>query len=184
MEVMSLDYIIRKAADEAGISETGEIAINELEYREEVRKICEGNSCRGYGKTWACPPAVGTLEECRSRVESYNRMMLFSKVYELKSSFDFEGMRSAMKDFKDVTEAFDKGLGKDFPPYMLLSNESCHRCSECAYPNESCRFPEKLYHAIEGYGFVISELAVKAGMKYNNGPNTVTFFGALLWGRS
>ena len=181
---MSLDYIIKHAADQAGIDGLGEVSIKELEYREEVRKICEGNSCRCYGTSWACPPGVGTLQACRERLESYNRMMIFSKVYTLEDAYDFTGMREAMRDFKDVTEAFDDALGKDFPPRMLLSNESCRRCSECTYPDEPCRFPDRLYHAIEGYGLVISQLAAQTGLRYNNGPGTVTFFGALLWGRS
>ena len=181
---MSLEYIISRAAKDAGIDETGEVSIRELEYRDEVRKICEGNSCRCYGTTWACPPGVGTLEECQKRLESYNRMMVFSKIYRLEDSFDFAGMRSAMNDFKDVTEAFDRGLGRDFPPHMVLSNESCHRCEVCTYPDEPCRFPDKLYQAIEGYDLVVSVLATRAGIKYNNGPDTLTFFGALLWGRS
>ena len=36
--------------------------------------------------------------------------------------------------------------------------------------------------SLEGYGIFVSELATQAGMKYNNGPNTVTFFGALICG--
>ena len=34
--------------------------------------------------------------------------------------------------------------------------------------------------SLEGYGIFVSELANQAGVKYNNGPCTVTFFGALI----
>ena len=41
----------------------------------------------------------------------------------------------------------------------------------------------EVHHSIEGYGFQIYELAKAAGIKYNNGENTVTFFGGLLLGK-
>lgn len=36
-------------------------------------------------------------------------------------------------------------------------------------------------HSIEGYGLSVPQLAEAAGMRYSNGPNTVTFFGAILY---
>ena len=68
------------------------------------------------------------------------------------------------------------------PEAQILSNESCGRCAECTYPDAPCRFPEELYHSIEGYGLNVSELAGQAGIRYMNGPSTVTFFGAVLYG--
>jgi hypothetical protein len=38
-----------------------------------------------------------------------------------------------------------------------------------------------LHHSIEGYGILVSELAKKAGVNYNNGENTITYFGSLLF---
>ena len=35
----------------------------ELTFTDRVRWICQ-HECQMYGKTWACPPAVGTVEEC------------------------------------------------------------------------------------------------------------------------
>ena len=34
-----------------------------LEFSGRIRWICE-NECPMYGKTWACPPGVGTVEAC------------------------------------------------------------------------------------------------------------------------
>lgn len=172
---------IRDAASESTFSETGCVPIEKLRYLPEVRKICEGNVCRSYGATWACPPAVGTLEECRARVSRYGTMLLFSKKYQLEDSFDFQGMLSAMRDFKRAVESFDERLKALVTDYMLLSNEGCGRCETCTYPAAPCRFPDRLYHSIEGYGFAVNELAAEAGLRYNNGVNTVTFFGALLF---
>ena len=47
----------------------------------------------------------------------------------------------------------------------------------------SIKYNLKDSYDIEGYGFQIYELAKAAGIKYNNGENTVTFFGGLLLGK-
>ena len=37
-----------------------------LEYTERVRWICQ-HECPMYGKTWACPPAVGSVSACAEK---------------------------------------------------------------------------------------------------------------------
>lgn len=172
---------ITALAEEAGFFESGWLEIGALAYEQEIRTLCEGNMCRCYNTTWACPPAVGTLDECRERVNRYAHMLLFSNKYPLKSSFDLKGMMAAMKEFKDLTDRFHALLLPRLEDFMLLGNESCGRCAKCTWPNEPCRFPDRLHHSIEGYGFNVTKLAKKAGLRYNNGPNTVTYFGALLY---
>ena len=161
--------------------ECGFVKVENLKYHPEVRTICEGNACRNYGTSWACPPAVGTIAECRARVAQYDTMMIFSRAYRLEDSFDFEGMISGLHDFKHLVDRFQLNLSNILSDYLLLSNEGCGRCSSCAYPDAPCRFPHLLHHSLEGYGFVVNELASQAGIHYNNGTNTVTYFGALLF---
>ena len=178
---MGMSSQIEKIAAESGFTECGYVSVAHLNYSTDVRQICEGNSCRNYGTSWACPPAVGTLEECRNRIEHYDTMLLFTKKYELEGSFDFEGMGDALRDFKKVVDRFHRQLDPVLSSFLLLSNEGCGRCTECTYPDAPCRFPDLLHHSLEGYGFAVNELAKEANVRYNNGPNTVTFFGALLF---
>lgn len=179
---MSVFSEIEEIVVESDFFEFGCIDVTDLKFYPEIRKICEGNSCRNYATSWACPPAVGTVEECRERVNQYQKMMLFSAEYELEDSFDFDGMAKAIKDFKRMVDSFSVRIGNVLNNYLLLSNEGCGRCTECTYPDAPCRFPDMLHHSLEGYGFIVSELAQMAGVSYNNGVNTVTFFGALLYG--
>ena len=44
---------------------------------ERVRIICR-EECERYDTTWACPPAVGSLEECRERMLAYEKAFFFS----------------------------------------------------------------------------------------------------------
>lgn len=160
---------------------TGYISVARLHVYPEVRAICKGNTCRGYGTSWACPPAVGTVEECAARVNQFDTMLLLSKKYQLEDSFDFEAMTEGFRDFKVTVDDFHQKIKEIMSDYILLSNEGCGRCSKCTYPDAPCRFPELLCHSLEGYGFLVNELAAQAGIPYNNGVNTVTFYGALIF---
>lgn len=171
--------VIRRIALECGFHETGVLSTAQLDFSEEIRHICE-TGCRNYGKSWACPPAVGTVEQCAQRCRAFDTMLLLSAKYELEDSFDFESMVEGMRDFKRLMEQLDNALRGKAERYQLLSNEGCGRCKTCTYPDAPCRFEEKLHHSIEGYGLNVSTLAQSAGVKYNNGPNTVTYFGAVL----
>ena len=172
---------VKGIAVSSGVWEADYLATKDLLFYPELREICKGNGCGNYGRSWACPPAVGTLEECRERLTQYPVMLLFSNKYVLEDSFDFEGMRRALLEFKGVVDLLQNNLKPMLRDFLLLSNEGCQRCAHCTYPEHPCRFPELLHHSIEGYGLNIGELAKKAQIRYYNGPNTVTFFGGLLF---
>ena len=66
---------------------------------------------------------------------------------------------------------------------LLLGAGGCRICQRCAKESgQACRYPEQALSSLEAYGINVSVLAPMAGMKYINGPDTVTFFGAVLLG--
>ena len=173
--------LVQREIFRAGFQDSGVLETSALSFHKEVRDTCKGNRCRSYGGSWACPPAVGTLEECRARVLGFEKMQLFSKPYLLADSMDFSAVGKAMGDFKACARELGKLLRPKLNKLLILSNESCGRCEACTWPEAPCRFPEELQPSIEGYGFLVSELAKQAGISYMNGKNTVTFFGAVLY---
>ena len=62
----------------AGFFQYGVVDTMDINFSQEVRAMCEVNTCREYGKTWACPPAVGTVDECKKRIQQYETMLVFS----------------------------------------------------------------------------------------------------------
>ena len=172
------DTIIGIALD-SGITEIAPLNVKELEFEDWVRDTCK--TCRSYNTSWACPPAVGTLEECRRRCEEYQKMLLFNRKYEIEDSFDWEGMSSAMRDFKATSIDIESKITLIAGKPLLLTSQVCEKCKKCTYPDAPCRFPERLHHSLEGYGFNVSKLAAKAGLHYIGGPNTITYFGAVLY---
>ena len=177
---------LQEICDSAGVYEYGIVDPHDVEFRDDIRAMCEENKCHSYDKSWACPPAIGTVDECRKRAQSYDKMLVYSRKFELEDSYDFEGMGEAMLGFKGMSDRLREGLQPIFKDFIILSNEGCGRCKgkvskECTYPDAPCRFPEEVYGSVEGYGIWVSQLAQQAGIKYNNGKDTVTFFGAVLF---
>ena len=163
-----------------GIHAYGIISTSEIPFESEVRRICEENVCRLYGTTWACPPAVGTVEECKAKCLKYKSAVVFNAVYSLEDSFDYEGMMQGHAEFKDLCDRLYERVKPQQSEFTLLSNEGCKRCKTCTYPEAPCRQPEKLFPSLEGFGIQVMKLAERAGIQYINGKNTVTYFGMLL----
>ena len=42
------------------------LSIDDIEFNDKVRTICK-RECPRYGKSWSCPPAVGTVDKCNHR---------------------------------------------------------------------------------------------------------------------
>ena len=169
---------------EAGFIEAGIIPTKDLIYYEELRNYCKENRCGHFGVSWACPPAVGTVEECRRKALEYDYMILFSKAYYLPFAYDLESMRPAVTDFKKSVSALDSTIRPRYPERLILSVDSCYRCEDCTYPDAPCRFPDELYYTIEGFGFYVIGLAKQARIRYNNGSDYVTLFGAVFYNDS
>lgn len=159
-----------------------------------LRLSCEMNYCGEYGRTWVCPPHCGTIEECIERVRQYRQAAVIQTIGLLEDSYDFEGMEAAAKDFdavflkavqfvkeRQACESPAKAaLSKEGPEFLFLSAGGCHCCAECSVSaGEPCRRPGEAFASLESHGILVSDLAQKAGLNYINGPNTVTYFGAI-----
>ncbi len=164
-----------------GFFEFGVVETSEIPFHPDVRMYCEKNTCRKYGTSWACPPGVGTFEECRDRCLQYTHMLVLTKKYDLEDSFDYEGMVAGHADFAETCDKLADFLTGRISDFLLLSNEGCPRCETCTYPDTPCRFPDRLHPSVEAFGILVSLLAKAAGINYINGKDTVTYFGALLY---
>ena len=50
-----------------------------LEFSERIRYICQAE-CPRYGQSWACPPGVGSVEECKARCLGYENCLVVGTV--------------------------------------------------------------------------------------------------------
>ena len=159
------------------------IEAKEIVLDRSFRDLCASNACGVYGRCWMCPPDVGDIETLMQEVGQYGYALVYQTVTELKDSYDFEGMIEAKKSTYPMAQALRKTFDDPkFSKVLHLGAGGCGVCAVCAKrSNEPCRFPEKAMPSLEAYGINVSELAKSAGMKYINGQDTVTYFGAVLF---
>ena len=65
-------------------------------------------------------------------------------------------------------------------PVLALGAGSCSICRKCSYPDEPCRFPEKMISSMEAYGMVVNEVCSANGLPYNYGPTRMAYTGCFL----
>lgn len=154
--------------------------VEALEFSERIRTVCR-LECPRYGKTWACPPAVGSTEECRSRCLAYPHGLLLSTVTEVEDIADMEQTLATRPAHEEVTRAVDRLLREQGLKTLVLSTDSCAICAHCAYPDAPCRHPELMYPCVESHSIVVTALAEKYDIAYQYGGNVVTWFSVLLY---
>lgn len=178
------DDDLKARALDCGASGAGLARVADIMFREEFRPLCEANRCGHYGRSWMCPPAVGEIGRMIASARTRQKALVFMTIGELKDSFDYRGMVAASKGHAQVSQAVAGQLAPDLENALLLGAGPCPVCEKCAQPDrEPCRFPEKAFASLEAHGVAVSELAKLAGLSYVNGRNSVTYFGALLFGR-
>ena len=148
------------------------------------RKACESNACGLYNRCHTCPPCIGDIDVLMSRINKYEDVLVYQTVGEIEDSYDIEGMfevgdRHRELDLK-ANEFMKNNYNKD--SFLHLGAGGCKICKKCSkIDNEPCRFPDKAMSPLEAYGVSVSQLAEISGLKYINGENTVTYFGAIFF---
>ena len=163
------------------IHESADVPTERVVFSPDVRAACERNLCGRYGTCWVCPPGVGALEELRERYRRYAHAFVYTTKHQLEDSFDLEGMGEG----KRRHEALDRflfreltGAGADF---RLAGTGGCSLCPSCTYPDAPCRHPDLALPmpSLEALGVDVVALSRACGIRYNNGPDTVTYFSAV-----
>lgn len=173
-----VDRSLSLGAYKASVIEAKEISLDRA-----FRDMCAANSCGVYGKCYMCPPDVGEIDVLMAEIKNYRYALVYQTVSQLEDSFDFEGMVAAKKRTYPLAQSLRSVFAEERITHVLhLGAGGCGVCKTCAKrTGEPCRFPEKAMASLEAYGINVSQLAKAADMKYINGQNTVTYFGAVLF---
>ena len=67
---------------------------------EKIREMCKQNVCGHYDRNWTCPPAVSSLDVIRQKLAEFKSSVIIYRVYDIKSSFDLQGMIDGISDFR------------------------------------------------------------------------------------
>lgn len=160
------------------------IDVADIKFSNELRQMCKQNMCGSYKSNWMCPPAIGPLSELKEKVLKYKQGFVIQTIHPLEDSFDIEGMEEAQKlhrkIFKNILDSIKEKY--KFDNVLPLSAGACDICSECGYVHgKDCYFPEKAISSVEAYGINAMALVTSCGFPYNNGQNTVSYVGLILF---
>jgi len=153
----------------------------ELEFSDRIRWICE-HECPMCGRTWACPPAVGTVQQCKEKVLSYKNCLMIATIVEVYDIADINETLATRPEHEAITNQVRdimRDLGED--PYVL-STEACAICERCAYlDGEPCRHRDRMHPCVESHGINVIPVLENNGIEFQFGANVVTWVSLLFY---
>ena len=153
----------------------------ELEFTDRVRWVCE-HECPMYGTTWACPPAVGAVEECRKKCMSYPECLMIASVTEVSDISDIDETLATRPAHEKLTNRVRDEMRELGVRPFILSTEACTICSRCAYLDGlPCRMPGAMHPCVESHGINVIPLLEKFGLEFQYGENVVTWVSLLFF---
>lgn len=171
---------IKQLALSCGFSHIGNLNVDTIELREEVRDACAENKCHAYGTNWSCPPGCGSLAECEDKIREYHRGLILQSTAKLEDVFDGETMETLRLTHTDSIEKFSLKLRELYPKAMIIGAGTCSKCKKCTYPSNPCRFPEEMTSSMEGLGMLVSDVCKSNDIPYYYGKLTLTYVGCVL----
>ena len=152
-----------------------------LEFSQRIRWICE-NECPMYGKTWACPPGVGEVSDCRAKCLSHENCLMIVTVTEVEDISDMEETLATRPEHEEITNQAAKLMRELGAEPYILSTEACAICERCAYlDGQPCRYPEKMHPCVESHGINVIPTMEENGLEFQFGGNVVTWMSLLFY---
>ena len=153
----------------------------ELEFSSRIRWICE-HECPMYGKSWACPPGVGSVDTCRQVCMAYDHCLLISSIVEVRDIADMDETLATRPDHEALTEQVRELMKQQGVDPFILSTEACTVCDRCAIlDGQPCRFPEKMHPCVESHGINVVDVLERRGLGFQFGANVVTWISLLFY---
>ena len=152
-----------------------------LDFTQRVRYICSVE-CPMFGQSWACPPAVGEVEECRAKCLQYKDCLMISTLTEVSDIANIQEALATRGEHETITNAIaDLMRAQGVDPY-ILSTEACAECERCAYlDGQPCRFPERMHPCVESHGINVIPAMEELGIPFISGENVVTWVSLLFF---
>ena len=153
----------------------------ELEFSSRIRWICE-NECPRYGKTWACPPGVGTVEECTQKCMGYQHCLVLGTITETDDISNMEETLATRPAHEKITnQVRDLMREQGIEPY-ILSTEACDACDRCAIlDGMPCRLPGRMHPCLESHGMNVIPMLEDHGLEFQYGGDVITWYSLLFF---
>ena len=153
----------------------------QLEFSQRIRYICQAE-CPMYGKTWACPPAVGEVAECKGRCLGYNSCLMVGTITETDDIANIEQTLLTRPEHEALTNQIRELFRQQGVEPYILSTEACAVCDRCAYlDGQPCRYPDRMHPCLESHGINIIPTLEENGLEFQYGGNIITWYSLLFF---
>ena len=153
----------------------------ELDFTQRVRYICS-TECPMYGKSWACPPAVGEVEQCKAKCLAYTDCLMIATITEVADIADINETLATRGEHEAITTQVEEMLRQQGIAPYILSTEACALCERCAYLDGlPCRLPGKMHPCVESHGINVIPALEQIGIPFICGDNVVTWVSLLFF---
>jgi len=116
----------------------------------------------------------------RERAMSYSGGLLVQTVGELEDSYDWEGIMETGARHKENFGRMQAALEKSNIPALAMGAGACRLCENCTYPDEPCRYPDKMSASMEACGLFVSKVCTDNSLAYNYGAEKIAFTSCFL----
>ncbi len=147
----------------------------ELEFSDRIRWICQ-QECPMYGRSWACPPGVGEVGQCRDKCLGYEHCLMIATTTEVRDITDIQETLATRPGHEEVTNQVGDIFREEGVAPYILSTEACAVCERCAYlDGQPCRLPDKMHPCVESHGINVVPILEQCGLEFQFGANVVTW---------
>ena len=152
-----------------------------LEFNARIRWICE-NECPMFGKSWACPPAVGSVAECQAQCRRFDSCLMIATITEVADIANIDETLATRPEHEAITNQVGDLLRQQGIEPYILSTEACAECDRCAWlDGQPCRFPGRMHPCVESHGINLLAVLEELGLAFQYGENVVTWFSLLFF---
>jgi len=152
-----------------------------LAFSDRIRYIC-GAECPMHNKTWACPPAVGSVSHCKAKCLQHKNCLMIGTITEVNDITDIAETLSTRPAHEEITNMVrDMFREQGVEPY-ILSTEACAICDRCAWlDGQPCRHPDRMHPCVESHGINLIPTLEENGLEFQYGENIVTWYSLLFF---
>ena len=135
----------------------------DLIFSEKVRFLCE-HECEHYGHSWACPPAIGSIESCIKKCENFPGFLLHH--CQVEDSLNFEACLKARKEHEDLTLELRDRFRQEFGEVWLSLPAACS-VKPVPIRTLPCRHPDKRVATVESHGILLMQTVEAMNICFN-----------------
>ena len=153
----------------------------QLEFTDRIRWICQ-NECPMYDKSWACPPAVGAVADCKAKCLAYSQCLMIVTMTEVGDITNITETLATRPEHEQITAQVRQMLQEEGVEPYILSTEACAVCERCAWlDGQPCRFPGRMHPCVESHGINVIPMFETLGIPFIYGENIVTWVSLLFF---